>query len=47
MLEQGQIAERGSHAELLAQDGLYREIYELQLRGQETPNAELGTEIVE
>ncbi len=47
VLEQGQIAERGSHAELLAQDGLYREIYELQLRGQETPNAELGTEIVE
>ena len=47
VLDQGQIAERGSHAELLAQDGLYREIYELQLRGQETPNAELGMEIVE
>jgi len=46
VLDQGQIAERGSHAELLAQDGLYREIYELQLRGQETPNAELGMEIV-
>jgi len=45
VLDQGQIAERGSHAELLAQDGLYREIYELQLRGQETPNAELGMEI--
>jgi len=46
VLDQGQIAESGSHAELLAQDGLYREIYELQLRGQETPNAELGMEIV-
>ncbi len=37
VLENGQIVERGKHDELLAQNGLYREIYELQLRGQETP----------
>jgi len=35
VLDQGRIAERGKHENLLAQDGLYREIYELQLRGQE------------
>jgi len=35
VLDQGRIAERGKHEDLLAQDGLYREIYELQLRGQE------------
>lgn len=40
VLDQGQIAERGTHDVLLAQDGLYREIYELQLRGQETPDIE-------
>ena len=40
VLDQGQIVERGTHDKLLAQDGLYREIYELQLRGQEVPNAE-------
>ena len=40
VLDQGQIIERGTHEQLLAQDGLYREIYELQLRGQETPAAE-------
>jgi ATP-binding cassette subfamily B protein len=40
VLDQGQVVERGTHDELLAQDGLYREVYELQLRGQEVPNAE-------
>jgi ABC-type multidrug transport system fused ATPase/permease subunit len=35
VLDHGRIVERGTHAELLATDGLYREIYELQLRGQE------------
>ena len=38
VLEDGQIVERGKHNELLARDGLYREIYELQLRGQEVTN---------
>jgi ATP-binding cassette, subfamily B, multidrug efflux pump len=35
VLDQGRIVERGVHASLLAQDGLYRQIYELQLRDQE------------
>ena len=33
VLEEGRIVERGTHADLLARGGLYREIYELQLRG--------------
>ena len=35
MLDRGEIAERGTHAELLALRGKYHEIYELQLRPQE------------
>ena len=35
VLEDGSIVERGTHRQLLAQGGLYREIYELQLRPQE------------
>ena len=35
VLRDGRIAERGTHAELLAASGLYREIYDLQLRPQE------------
>jgi len=35
VMEDGRIVERGVHAELLEQDGLYREIYDLQLRDQE------------
>jgi ATP-binding cassette subfamily B protein len=30
VLDRGRIAERGTHAELLAQSGLYRELYETQ-----------------
>jgi ATP-binding cassette subfamily B multidrug efflux pump len=47
VLDQSRIAERGTHAELLAQEGLYREIYDLQLRGQETSNAEPGMEFAD
>lgn len=36
VMDGGRIVERGTHAGLLAQDGLYREIYELQLRDQES-----------
>jgi len=35
VMEDGQVLERGTHLELLAQEGLYREIYNLQLRDQE------------
>jgi ATP-binding cassette subfamily B protein len=35
VMDHGRIVERGKHAELLQLDGLYREIYELQLRDQE------------
>ncbi|RIK44662.1 MAG: ABC transporter ATP-binding protein [Chloroflexi bacterium] len=35
VLDGGRIVQRGSHLELLAQDGLYREIYDLQLKDQE------------
>jgi len=40
VLDQGRVIERGTHDQLLAQDGLYREIYELQLRGQEAASNE-------
>ncbi len=35
VLERGRIVERGTHAALLAQDGLYKQLYDLQLREQE------------
>jgi ATP-binding cassette subfamily B protein len=35
VMKDGRIAERGTHAALLAQGGLYRQIYDLQLRSQE------------
>jgi hypothetical protein len=35
-MDDGKIVEKGTHAELLAQKGLYREIYELQLSDQES-----------
>jgi ATP-binding cassette subfamily B protein len=40
VLRKGQIIERGRHAELLAQHGLYRQIYDLELRDQEEAFAE-------
>jgi len=35
VLDSGRIVEQGTHNELLAREGLYQEIYNLQLRGQE------------
>jgi ATP-binding cassette subfamily B protein len=41
VLDQGEIVERGRHEDLLEQRGLYREIYDLQLRDQERLRREL------
>ncbi len=35
VIDDGRIVERGTHETLLAQDGLYRQVYDLQLRDQE------------
>jgi len=35
VLDRGEIVERGRHDELLARNGLYRRIYELELKDQE------------
>jgi len=35
VLDQGRVVQRGRHAELLEQEGLYRRIYDLELRDQE------------
>src|SRR6185312_13786167 len=35
VLHHGEIKERGSHRELLAEGGIYQRLYQLQLRGQE------------
>ena len=39
VLDKGQIVQQGKHDELLARGGLYREIYELELRDQESSQA--------
>ena len=36
VMDRGKIVERGKHSDLIQQKGLYREIYDLQLRDQET-----------
>jgi ATP-binding cassette subfamily B protein len=41
VMEQGRIVEKGTHASLIEQDGLYREIYEMQFRDQERFQAEI------
>jgi len=35
VLQEGRVVERGRHEELLARDGVYRQIYDLELRDQE------------
>jgi ABC-type multidrug transport system ATPase subunit len=41
VMDGGRIVERGTHRELLKSGGLYREIYDLQLRDQERFRSEL------
>lgn len=43
VMDRGRIAERGTHNQLLALGGLYREIYDLQLRDQEQFREEMQT----
>ena len=46
VLKEGQIVERGTHQELLAENGLYRDIYELQLRPQEEVMREIQAPVL-
>jgi len=41
VIDHGRIVERGTHDELLKQNGLYHEIYDLQLREQESYQQEI------
>lgn len=45
VMKDGQIAEQGTHRDLLGADGLYREIYDLQLRPQEEVMREIESPI--
>jgi ABC-type multidrug transport system fused ATPase/permease subunit len=45
VLDQGRIAESGTHADLIQQDGLYRKIYELQLKPAEEYRASKGVAV--
>ena len=38
VMDRGRVVERGTHAQLLAAGGLYREMWELQLREREAPS---------
>jgi len=43
VLEAGRVVQRGSHEELVRAGGLYRRLYDLQFRSEESPvTAELG-----
>ncbi|MCH7745709.1 MAG: ABC transporter ATP-binding protein [Chloroflexi bacterium] len=46
VMQDGEIAEQGTHQELLAKGGLYRDIYELQLRPQEEVMREIEAPVM-
>jgi len=46
VLKNGEVVERGTHQQLLALDGQYREIYELQLRPQEEVMREIEAPVL-
>ena len=46
VMKDGEIAEQGTHQELLARGGLYRDIYELQLRPQEEVMREIEAPVM-
>ena len=41
VIDDGKVVEQGTHAELLAGDGLYSRLYELQFTGEEADSLEL------
>ena len=45
VLKEGEVAERGTHSELYAENGIYRQIYELQLRPQHDVMLEFNVSI--
>jgi ATP-binding cassette subfamily B protein len=47
VMDQGEIVEMGTHAELIARDGLYQQIYELQLNDQERFQEEMERVLAE
>ncbi len=47
VLRDGKVIERGKHAELLAGNGLYRQLYDLQFQSQETPSVPVSPVLVE
>jgi ATP-binding cassette subfamily B protein len=44
VLEDGEVVERGTHSELIARNGLYRQIYESQLSAAQAPGEDSGTQ---
>ncbi len=50
VLDKGQVVQKGTHAELVAQDGIYRQIYDIQTKielelEKDISNAEIGTPV--
>jgi ATP-binding cassette subfamily B protein len=46
VLDKGRIVQQGTHEELLAQEGLYREIYDIQVKIEEEVEREVASVVV-